>query len=229
MRASRPAIGVILPSSNRTVERVTRRILEDHPGFDACFARVPYAGHPADGYDLDAFRSAATLLAEAKPGIIVWNATRGASLGFEPDRALRAMIAAETGIPATTTPLALLNLLRARGLRRIAMIAQGDAAYTANLRGTFAREDIDIIADVSLDIADNFAAAWVAPETLEAAALELADSKPDAVLIWSTNLPGHGVAETLDDRLGLPVIDSAALGITEPVRDLKARGADKAA
>ena len=77
------AIGVILPSSNRVVERVTQAALSALPGVDACFARVPYGGHPQDGYDTAPFVAAATMLAEAGADAGCWNATRGAGLGFD--------------------------------------------------------------------------------------------------------------------------------------------------
>jgi hypothetical protein len=32
-------------------------------------------------------------------------------------------------------------------------------------------------------------------------------------LIWSTNLAGHELSAGLGERLGIPVLDSAALGI----------------
>lgn len=215
MEAALPAIGVILPSSNRTVERAARQILRDRPELDICFARVPYAGHPVDGYDLQAFRSAAAMLAEARPGIIVWNATRGASLGFDPDRALCAMIEAETGIRATSMPLLLLDLLRAKGIERVAVIDQGDAAHVRHLRSTFGHEGVEIIADVSLGIMENYAATWTKRETLETAIVGLAERKPDAVLVWSTNLPGYDLIRTLETRVGIPILDSAAIGLTE--------------
>lgn len=208
------AIGVILPSSNRVVERVTHTMLSKLPAIDACFCRVPYAGHPPDGYDLDPFRRAAAMLAQAKPDIILWNATRGALLGFEPDRQLCAMIAAETGIAADTTALATVDLLRTRGLNRIGLLAQGTDADGRRLAQTFGQEGVNIVAGHNLGITDNFQAAQVPAGELEKLASALAGQGPlDAVLIWSTNLPGHTLTERLETRLGLPVFDSTTIGL----------------
>ncbi|WP_425623813.1 hypothetical protein [Agrobacterium radiobacter] len=207
------ALGIILPSSNRVVERVTRSVLQDFPGVDACFTRVPYAGHPPDGYDLEPFRRATTMLAQARPDVILWNATRGALLGFEPDRRLCAMITSETGIVATTTALATAELLNARRLRRIALLAQGDDAEGAHLVKTFGAEGIEIVASHNFGITDNFEAARVSSDDMERAATRLAsDSNPDAILIWSTNLAGHTLTKGLSTRLGVPVLDSTATG-----------------
>ena len=56
-----PALGAILPSSNRVVERLGRRIQGQWPTLDLCFARAPYGGHPSDGYNLDVFLHAAQM------------------------------------------------------------------------------------------------------------------------------------------------------------------------
>jgi len=221
-----PALGVILPSSNRVVERVTRAMLDARPGWDACFARVPYAGHPADGYDLPPFRQAAALLAQARPDIILWNATRGALLGFEPDRQLCALVERETGIPCITTALATVDLLRGRSLRRIGLLSQGDAAEAAHLKQVFAREGIEIVGGQCLDISDNFQAADVSAEDIAARCSAIAgQSGLDGVLIWSTNLNGHGVAEGLSDALGLPVLDSTTIGTRHALACIERTGA----
>ncbi len=215
-----PALGIILPSSNRVVERVTKSILEDFPGVDACFARVPYEGHPADGYHLEPFLQSADLLADARPGIILWNATRGALLGFEPDRELCALIEERTGIPATTTALETTALLTALGLTKIALLQQGDPREGEHLERTFAQQGIAITARRDLGIRDNFEASIVSPEDIARLSSALAASGPDAILIWSTNLGGHGLTGALGAELGIPVFDSAAIGTMAALRRL---------
>jgi maleate isomerase len=219
-----PAIGVIVPSSNRVVERVTRAIIEGFPGIDTCFSRVPYSGHPPDGYDEAAFLDAAGMLAQTRPGIIVWNATRGALLCFEPDRKLCALIEQKTGIPATTTALETLALFRLHGITRIALLHQGDVAEGARLETNFAKKGINIIARRDLGIQDNFEAAGVSSAHMACLVGELASGQPDGILIWSTNLAGHTLAETLTIELGIPVLDSAAIGVFSAIDKLGAAG-----
>lgn len=215
-----PAIGVILPSSNRVVERVTNSIIAAYPGIDACFSRVPYGGHPADGYDGSTFANAAGMLAQARPGIIVWNATRGALLDFEPDRRLCAMITRETGIAATTTALETLALFRARGIRRIGLLQQGDAEEGLRLGDNFGRQGTEVIDRQDLGIRENFEAAAVSADDLARMATTLSLSRPDAILIWSTNLCGHALTAPLTRALGIPVFDSAAIGTLSALQRL---------
>lgn len=219
-----PALGIILPSSNRVVERVTKSILEDFPGIDACFARVPYEGHPPDGYNVEPFLQSAGMLADARPGVILWNATRGALLGFEPDRALCALIEQQTGIPATTTALETTALLTGLGLTRIAVLQQGDPAEGEDLERTFARQGIAITARRDLGIRDNFEASVVSSEDITRLATQLAAGRPDAILIWSTNLGGHSLTQSLSAGLGVPVFDSAAIGTMAALQRLPGIG-----
>lgn len=210
--AHRPTIGVVLPSSNRTVERVAHAIRQDRPELDICMTRVPYDGHPNDGYELESFRRATRLLSDSRPDVILWNATRGAMLGFEPDRALCRMIEEIAGVPVTTTALATLQVLKASGIRRIALIAQGGQDDCERLAGTFGDEGIAVIASVALGISDNFDAAAVTDDDLIAAAADLcARAEPDGLLIWSTNLGGHALSRRCAG-LGVPVFDSTTIG-----------------
>ena len=52
------------------------------------------------------------------------------------------------------------------------------------------------------------------PAQIAALARDLAkDAKPDAILLWSTNLKGWDVMAPLEAELGIPVLDSASVGV----------------
>jgi maleate isomerase len=90
-------------------------------------------------------------------------------------------------------------------------VTPGDPGHAAEAAAGFGRP----LAGVhSLGLEDNHAAALVPPARIAALAREVAaQARPDAILIWSTNLPGWPVMAALEDELGLPVIDSAAAGV----------------
>jgi maleate isomerase len=225
-----PAIGTILPSSNRVVERTTAALLRHLPGVDSCAARIPYApdgsGQPEGAYDAASYATAARLLGHAGVAAVCWNGTRGAALGLAADRALVTMLSAEAGCPATTTALFAAEWLRRRGARRIALLLPGQVADAAGHAAGFAAEGLATCGARGLGCPDNLAAAAVPPETIAAAARALAaEAAPDALLIWSTNLPGLHTMAPLEAELGLPVLDSAALGIAAV---LEASGIDTA-
>jgi maleate isomerase len=218
------AIGIILPSSNRVVERATAAVLLDYPDVDACFARVSYHGHgngqPADGYDIPAFAAAADLLTHAGVGVICWNGTRGAAMGFEPDRRLCDELSRRTGVPAVTTALATLDLLKQAGIGRVSIVTQGLASEGEMIVTQFRRQGIAIAGEHHLGITDNFAAANTPLRTLERHVEAFARMRnSDAVLIWSTNLPGHDLVRTSVARFGLPVLDSATVGVLSALKE----------
>ncbi|MDC7787616.1 aspartate/glutamate racemase family protein [Rhodoplanes sp. TEM] len=217
------AIGIILPSSNRVVERAARHLIGARPGVDACFARVPYfgdgQGQPETGYDAASFLAAAELLAHARVGVICWNATRGSAIGFDADRELCALVESRVGIPMVTTALAALDEFDRRGIRRIALVTHGIPAKGQVYKLRFAERGVSTSSELHLGFTDNFAAAGASPEPIVAFARAVAARRDaDAVLVWSTNIPGYGFADALERELSLPVIDSAVLGLRAALR-----------
>ncbi len=210
-----PAIGTIVPSSNRVVERTLAGILPHCPGLDSCIARIPYygpgTGQPKDGYDAEAYRHAAWQLGHAKVGVVCWNGTRGAGLGLAADRALCATMAEAADCPATTAALATATLLDRFGAVRIGFVTPGATALAEEAAAGLGR----VLSGVrTLGLTDNHAASLVPPARIAALAREVAaEARPDAILLWSTNLPGWQVMAPLEAELGIPVIDSAAAGV----------------
>lgn len=210
-----PAIGTITPSSNRIVERTLRGILPLFPGVDTTVARIPYhgagIGQPKDGYDAAPYRDAAAQLGHAAVGVVCWNGTRGAALGLDADRALCATMAAAAGCPAITTALATATLLDRFGARRVGFVTPGDAVHAAQAAAGLGR---DMAGAKALGLTDNLAAAAVPAARIIELSRELAaEARPDAILLWSTNLWGWQAMAPLEAELGIPVLDSAAVGV----------------
>jgi maleate isomerase len=217
------AIGVITPSSNRTVERVTNDILALAPDVDACFARVPYfgdgQGQPPDRYDEVPFLAAAEALEQARVDALCWCATRGMALGLAHDRTLSERLQRHTGLPVVTTALAALDALSCFGVGRIALVTQGTAAQGGAFKRGFTDHGVETRAELHLGLTDNFAASRVGPERIaDFVKASVTQGGVDAALIWGTNLPGHGFAGQLERELNLPVLDSAAIGVWAALR-----------
>jgi maleate isomerase len=212
---NRPAIGTIAPSSNRVVERTLAAILPRFPGIDSCVARITYygpgIGQPKDGYDAEPYRQAAWQLGHAQVGVVCWNGTRGAGLGMPADAALCTTMAEAAGCPATTASLATASLLDRLDARRIGFVTPGAAAYAEEAAAGFGRA----LAGVrTLGLTDNHASSLVSPAQIAALVREVAaETRPDAILLWSTNLPGWEVMAPLEAETGIAVIDSAAAGV----------------
>lgn len=212
----RLAIGMITPSANLVVERVTTAILAEFPDVSGHFSRTPVFGikdlYP-DDYDWDGMMGAARLLAHAKPDIIVWNGSKGANLGFPVDDALCRRITDETGIPATTSTIALQAALTDFQVQRIAVVSPYGSTYQDKLLGRFRAEGLDVVAEAHAGIADNLDFAAMQDNAIAGLIRQVAPARPDAILTWCTNMPAAYVVDGLERELGIPILDSTTLAV----------------
>ena len=219
--AQRHFIGTITPSGNTVVERVTLGIARELPEVSVHFSRTPVFGSSdpsPERYASEGLLAAARLLAHAAPGVIVWNGSKGAGIGFEHDRALVAAISAETGIRATTSILGMAALLQARGIHRIGVVTPYTEASQAKTLDCLAREGYDCVAQAFAGLSDNLSYASVPSERIAAMVREVAAAKPQAIVCLCTNFPAAVMAAPLEAELGLPVYDSTALGVWHALR-----------
>ncbi len=210
----RVLLGVLTPSSNTRLEPLTARMLADLPEVSAHFSRfrvVEVGLHAVGQFALDHILDAARLLADARVGAIVWSGTSGGWLGLNADRALCAAIEAETGIPATTSTLALVEAVGARTLGLVTPYPDDmHAAVVANLQA----EGVGVVAHRNLaGTADNWALSCITTETLAGLVADVAAAGPAVISIFCTNLAAADQVEGWEARYGIPVFDSVALGL----------------
>ena len=211
-------IGMLTPSSNTVLEPMTARILGALPNVSVHFARFRVT---AIGLDPDALGqfddapmlAAAGLLADAKVDVISWNGTSAGWLGLQSDRDLCVRITATTGIPASTSVLALFDILLRRGERRIGLVTPYTEDVQAAIVAGFGRDGISVVAERHLDLRDNFSFGCVDGATLEAMIREVAEARPDAVVVLCTNLAAAPLVARLERELGLPIHDSVATAV----------------
>ena len=219
--SQRHFIGTITPSGNTVVERVTLGVARELPDVSVHFSRTPVFGSSdpsPDRYASEGLLAAARLLAHAAPGVIVWNGSKGAGIGFEHDHALVAAIEAETGIRATTSILGLAALLASRGIRRVGIVTPYSDESQRKTLDCLAREGYDCVAHAHAGLSDNLSYASVPSARIAAMVREVAAAKPQAVLCLCTNFPAAVVAAPLEAELGLPIYDSTALGVWHALR-----------
>lgn len=212
----RRAIGIIVPSGNVVVERAAIALATRSPGLDLHFARVPVRGSHdplPDGYDLPAFLAAAEMLADARPGVLIWAGSKGVLVGLEHDEDLRSRIETRTGIAFTSAALALMEAARARNLRRLALITPYTTAYQRRLVQGFVRLGFECVAEDHMGIADNLAYADVGERDIAAMARRVAASRPDAVLGWCTNFRSAFCADRIARETRLPFLDATLLAL----------------
>lgn len=209
-------IGVITPSGNTVVERITLGILRDLPQVSAHFSRTPVFGSSdpfPNSYQHDGPLAAAALLAHMQPEVILWNGSKGATIGIAHDAALAEAITTATDIQATTSILGLKTVLAARGITRIAIVTPfKEAAQQATL-DCLTRENYECVSEAHSSHSDNLSYASIPLPQIADMMRSVAAARPQAILSLCTNFPGAVVAAPMEAELGIPVFDNTALGV----------------
>lgn len=224
--SSRTFLGMLTPSSNTVLEPVCADMLRAMPGVSAHFARFRVTeialGRAALGqFDPAPMLEAAALLADARVHALCWNGTSASWLGLDKDRALCAAIEDRTGIPATSSVLALVEAFRFAGINRFGLVTPYLDEVQERIVATFRREGFECVAERHVGIKDNYAFSEVDAEALAAMIRDVAKERPDAITILCTNLRGAPLVEELERELGVPIYDSTATAVWGALRVAK--------
>ena len=222
-------LGMLTPSSNTTLEPVTSAMLSGLPEVSAHFGRfrvteISLSSSALGQFSAEPMLEAADLLADARCHSICWNGTSAGWLGFQADRDLCAAIASRTGIPACSSVLAVEEILRNTGVKRFGMVTPYTADVQERIVANFAREGFECTAECHQDLSVNFAFSEIEPFDLQRMVREVAQSRPDAILVFCTNMDGASLAEALERELGIPVYDTIAAAVWA---SLKVAGVDR--
>jgi maleate isomerase len=226
------------------LEPTAYRILSGAGTTSAHFARIPVTRIALDDrsarqFSTDTMVDAARLLADADVDVVTWGGTAGSWLGLEHDRALCAAVTEATGIPSTTSTLALLDALRAYGVTRLGLAVPYTDDVAARIAEVYRDAGIEVVAWAALGLTENTAFAEVSGEQVDelvAAAAASPGQGVQAVAVVCTNVFGAGRVVEAENRLGIPVLDSTSatvwqvLGASVPGwGELLASGARRAA
>lgn len=217
-------LGMLTPSSNTVLEPMLGRMAAPLLEVSLHFARfrvteIALNAGALGQFEIGPMLAAADLLADAKVATICWNGTSAGWLGFDRDRALCAAIEERTGIRATSSVLALDRLLRAKGIRRIALVSPYTDDVQARIVRTFAHEGYRCVAERHAGEHVNFAFAELAPRHIAALAREVAGARPEAIAIFCTNMWGALVAAELEAALDIPILDTVATALWGALAD----------
>jgi maleate isomerase len=216
-------IGMLTPSSNTVLEPMTNAMLAGRSDVTVHFVRfrvteISLRKEALGQFDDAPLLEAARLLADAKVHAIAWNGTSGGWLGLDADRELCRRIEAETGIPATTSTLALAEALALTGARTIGWVTPYLDEIQARIVDTFAAAGFPCRGDRHLRDRGNFSFSLIAPELLAQMARDVAQERPDAIAIFCTNLRAAHLVAALERELRLPIYDTIATALWKSLR-----------
>lgn len=214
---------MLTPSSNTVLEPVTGAMVAGLPEVSAHFGRfrvteISLSERSRRQFDLAPILEAAALLADAKVDVIAWNGTSAAWLGFEADQRLCEAITAATGIPATTSMLALNEALAGYGARRLALITPYLDEIQERIVDNYRALGLACVAERHLGDPGNFSFALVSEDTIAAMIREVAKAEPQAIATVCTNLRAAPLVEALERSLGVPILDSIAVVVWRALR-----------
>jgi maleate isomerase len=216
-------LGMLTPSSNTALEPITSAMVSGLPNVSAHFSRftvteISLRDQALGQFDLEKILAAARLLADARVDVIAWNGTSSGWLGFDRDEALCRQITEATGIPATTSVLALNEILQKTGARRFGLATPYLDDVQQRIVANYQRSGFDCTAERHLDLHVNYSFAEVDANTIRAMVHGLAGENIQAITTFCTNLRAAHLAEELEAETGIPLYDTISTVVWKSLR-----------
>ena len=228
---ARLRLGVLTPSSNTVLEPLTQSMLARLPGVTAHFSRFPVTEislrtEALMQFKLEPILQAAQLLADARVDVIGWSGTAAGWMGFDADEVLCRAITERTGIAATSSVLALNDMLASQGITRLGLVSPYVPEVQERIAANYGHIGVECVAERHLDLSVNYAFAEVGEAQLLQMIGEVAQVQPQAITTFCTNLQAAALAERVEAELGIPLLDTVSAAVWGM---LNKAGADTAA
>lgn len=215
-------LGVLVPSSNTVLEPLTSSLVSglnsSSLSVSVHYSRFPVTqislSHASNSqFALSTIVDASRLLKDANCDVIGWSGTSAGWLGFETDETLCSAIQQELGIPATSSTLALNDLLKSLDASEVGLVTP----YTEDMNKAIQRNysQIGIAMKVpstgALGIRENGAIAKVDEATIEQSVHDVVqNSGVKVVTTFCTNLRAAHMAAAWEEKFGVTMLDSVS-------------------
>lgn len=211
----RVLLGILTPSSNTVLEPITADMLRGVPNASAHFGRFAVTRIALNEGALAQFATpevlkAVELLGHARCQVIGWSGTSSSWLGFESDLRLCKEIEATTSAKGCTSVLAINEILQKTGARKLGLVSPYLDGVQNAIVSNYQSAGYEMVAERHMGLEDNYSFSEVTPLQMESMIREVAQARPDAILIMCTNLQGAPLVERLENELGIPIYDSVA-------------------
>ena len=169
-------------------------------------------------FDVEKILQAARLLADAHVNVIGWNGTSSGWLGFEADQLLCEQITGATGVPATTSVLALNEILAAKHAHDFALVTPYLDDVQERIIANYQRSGFRCVAERHLGLDVNFSFAGVTDDRIRNMTREVAAAGPKAITTFCTNLKAAPLVDELERELSIPIYDTIATVVWKALR-----------
>ena len=213
MVKSKIRLGMLTPSSNTVLEPMTSAMISGLSEVSVHFARFPVTeisltDQALAQFDNEKILRAASLLADARVDVIGWNGTSSGWLGFDADEQLCRDITGATGIPSTTSVLALNEILTLRNQKDFALVTPYIDNVQRRIIEVYSRSGFRCVGECHLGLQLNFSFSEVPENEVQRAVREVAAARPQAITTFCTNLRAAHLAAGLEHEVGIPVYDT---------------------
>ena len=207
--------GMLTPSSNTLLEPVCSRMLSGVSEADSYFSRfrvthISLAESSLRQFDFDPMLRAAELLADAEVDVIAWNGASGSWMGADVDRELCDAITANTGIPATTATLAMLDALEAMDVASCHLVTPYAPEMNELIVEQYRLAEVIAVNVEGCSLTINRDIGSVSLETIEEMFARVTAAPADAICVPCTNFPVINHIEYLEQKYGRIICDSIA-------------------
>lgn len=160
--------------------------------------------------------AAAKLLAHAKVGVICYGCTGGGFLkGAGYDQEICAVIKAATGIPGTTTIASVTDALRVFGAKRLSVASPYEPWLNERLRVYLQQSGFEVMAIEGLG---TQAHSTITPGQVAELVAGVDRPESQAIFISCTNFRTLEIIESLEQKLGKPVVTSNSASLWKMLR-----------
>jgi maleate isomerase len=212
---NRILLGMLTPSSNTVLEPISQAMVAGLPEVSVHFSRfkvteIALSASALAQFDDSEILRAAELLAHARVNVIGWNGTSSGWLGFDADVRLCERITAATGIAATTSMLALNEVLVSKNIKQLGLVTPYLDEVQARILANYASLGISCRGERHLGLQDNFSFSQVARQQIADMVRMVAREAPQAITVICTNLNAARLVDALEQEVGIPIYDTIA-------------------
>ncbi|GAC1621586.1 MAG: aspartate/glutamate racemase family protein [Bradyrhizobium sp.] len=211
----RVLLGMLTPSSNTILEPISQAMVAGLAEVSVHFSRfkvteIALSPSALAQFDDSEILRAAELLAHAKVDVIGWNGTSSGWLGFDADVRLCERITSATGIAATTSMLALNEVLAAADVKQLGFVTPYRDDVQDRILTNYGALGMTCRGERHLGLQDNFSFSEVTHQEIIDMTRMVAKQGPEAIAVICTNLNAAGLVDGLEREVGIPIYDTIA-------------------
>jgi maleate isomerase len=219
MQGSARRVGLLVPSSNTTVEPEFYRALPPHVTLHVARLHLTQITPESILGMVADLEAQSRNLASADVDVIVLGATAPSFLkGLGYDREIAQRIEQSTGKRATTTSTALIEAIGHLGLKRVVLGSAYDAKVNSIARAFLEANGASVLDAQGLGLVDNLAVGRLQDSSAYELARKIDRPEADGIVLACTNWKTMGAIERLEQELGKPVISTTQVSVWAALR-----------